>query len=147
MHIYHVASDTPVVAVLRPARTAKGAEVRCVIKHVPKRLRKHWPNIRIVWRGDGHYGRVEEMERAESDGTDYIFGLAGNAVLDALMAETADNLRFHHAESNQAKLRTSAELLLPGGQLESSAQGSSATGVFVAAGRPRGHCDRHAPGV
>jgi hypothetical protein len=69
---------------------------------VTKRLRKHWPNTRIVWRGDGHYGRVEEMERAESDGTDYIFGLAGNAVLDALMAETADNLRFHHAASSEA---------------------------------------------
>ena len=57
MHIYHVASGTPVVAILRPARTAKGTEVRCVI-------------------------------------------------LDALMAETADNLRFHHAASNEAKLRT-----------------------------------------
>jgi hypothetical protein len=66
MHIYHVASGTPVVAILRPARTAKGTEVRCVIKHVTKRLRKHWPNTRIVWRGDGHYGRVEEMERAET---------------------------------------------------------------------------------
>jgi hypothetical protein len=32
MHIYHVASGTPVVAILRPARTAKGTEVRCVIK-------------------------------------------------------------------------------------------------------------------
>jgi Transposase DDE domain group 1 len=96
IHIYHVASGTPVVAILRAARTAKGTEVRCVIKHVIKRLRKHWPNTRIVWRGDGHCGRVEEMERAESDGTDYIFGLAGT-VLDALVAETADNLRFHRA--------------------------------------------------
>jgi hypothetical protein len=34
------------------------------------------------------------------------FGLAGNPALDALMAETADNLRFHHARSNQPKLRT-----------------------------------------
>jgi hypothetical protein len=105
IHIYHVASDTPVVAIRRPARTAKGTEVRCVIKYVTKRLRKHWPNTRIVWRGDGHYGRVEEMERAESDGTDYIFRLAGSPGLDALTAETADNLRFHHAKSNQAKLR------------------------------------------
>jgi hypothetical protein len=71
--------------------------VRTVIKHVTKRLQKHWPNTRIVWRGDGHYGRVEAMEGAENDGTDYIFGLAGNSALDALMAETADNLRFHHA--------------------------------------------------
>jgi hypothetical protein len=96
------------VAILRPARTPKGTEVRTVIKHVTKRLRKHWPNTRIVWRGDGHYARVEEMERVESDGPDYIFGLAGNPVLDALMAETADNLRFHHAGSNQTKLRTYA---------------------------------------
>ncbi len=86
MHIYHVASGTPVVAILRPARTPKGTEVRTVIKHVTKRLRKHWPNTRIVWRGDSHYGRVEEIERAESDGTDYIFGLAGNPALDALVA-------------------------------------------------------------
>jgi hypothetical protein len=89
--------------------------VRTVIKHVTKRLRKHWPNTRIVWRGDGHYGRVEEMERAESDGTDYIFGLAGNPALDALMAETADNLRFHHASSNQAKLRTYASFFYQAG--------------------------------
>jgi hypothetical protein len=31
-------------------------------------LRTHWPNTRIVWRGDSHYGRVEAMEWAEDDG-------------------------------------------------------------------------------
>src|SRR5216683_8397599 len=97
MHIYHVASGTPVATILRPARTPKGTEVRPVIRHVTKRLRRHWPNTRIVWRGDSHYGRVEAMEWAEDDGDDYIFGLAGNAALDAFVAEAADNLRFHHA--------------------------------------------------
>ena len=90
MHIYHVASGTPVVTILRPARTPKGTEVRTVIKHVTKRLRRHWPKTRIVWRGDSHYGRVEAMEWAEDNDADYIFGLAGNAALDALVAETAD---------------------------------------------------------
>ena len=52
MHIYHVASGTPVVAILRPARTPKGTEVRTVVKHVTKRMKRHWPNTRIVWRGD-----------------------------------------------------------------------------------------------
>ena len=83
MHIDHVASGTAVVTILRPARTPKGTEVRTVIKHVTKRLRRHWPHTRIVWRGDSHYGRVEAMEWAESSGEDYIFGLGGNAVLDA----------------------------------------------------------------
>ncbi len=108
MHIYHVASGTPVAAILRPARTPKGTEVCTVVKHVTKRLRQHWPDTRIIWRGDSHYGRVEAMEWAENNGADYIFGLPGNAPLDAMVAKTADNLRFHHARSSQAKLRTFA---------------------------------------
>src|SRR6201995_645335 len=111
MHIYHVASGPPVAAILRPARTPKGTEVRTVIKHVTKRLKQHWPNTRIVWRGDSHYGRVEAMDWAENHETDYIFGLPGNATLDALTAETADNLCFHHALSRKAKLRTFASFM------------------------------------
>jgi Transposase DDE domain group 1 len=82
-----VTSSTPVATILRPARTPKGTEVRTVIKHVTKRLRRHWRNTRIVWPGDSHYGRVEAMEWAEDNSADYIFGLAGNATLDALAAE------------------------------------------------------------
>jgi len=115
MHIYHVASGTPVAAILRPARTPKGSEVRTVIRHVTKRLRRHWPKTRIVWRGDSHYGRVEAMEWAEDHDADYIFGLAGNTALDALVAETAVNLRFHHAMSSKAKLRTYASFLYQAG--------------------------------
>jgi hypothetical protein len=120
MHIYHVASGTPVAAILRPARTPKGSEVRTVIRHVTKRLRRHWPKTRIVWRGDSHYGRVEAMEWAEDHDADYIFGLAGNAALDALVAETAVNLRFHHAMSSKAKLRTYASFLYQAGSCGSS---------------------------
>jgi hypothetical protein len=115
MHIYHVASGAPVAAILRPAPTPKGTEVRTVVKHVTKRLRRHWPHTRIVWRGDSHYGRVEAMEWAEDNGADYIFGLAGNATLDALVAETADNLRFHHAQSSEVKLRTYASFTYQAG--------------------------------
>jgi hypothetical protein len=115
MHIYHVASGTPIVAILRPARTPKGTEVRTVLKHVTKRLGRHWPKTRIVWRGDSHYGRVEAMEWAESNDADYIFGLAGNAALDALVAEVAVNLRCHHAMSSKLKLRTFASFMYQAG--------------------------------
>ncbi|MGV1015587.1 MAG: IS1380 family transposase, partial [Methyloceanibacter sp.] len=115
MHIYHVASGTPVAAILRPACTPSGMEVCTVIKHVTRRLRRHWPNTRIVWRGDSHYGRVEAMEWAEGNSADYIFGLAGNAVLDALAAEVATNLRFRHAMSSKPKLRTYASFTYQAG--------------------------------
>src|SRR6201998_1488117 len=106
MHIYHAQSGTPVAAILRPARTPKGTEVRTVIKHVTTRMRKHWPKTRIIWRGDSPNGPVRAMEWAQDSDSDYIFGLAGNAVLDALVAKTADNLRFRHALSRKEKLRT-----------------------------------------
>jgi hypothetical protein len=136
VHIYHVASGTPVVTILRPARTPKGTEVKTVIKHVTKRLSRHWPNTWIVWRGDSHYGRVEAMDWAEDNGTGYIFGLAGNAVLNALVADIADNLRFHHVLSHRAKLRT-FELHVSGHQLEAAAQGGGKAGMLAAAGRRR----------
>ena len=115
MHIYHVASGTPVAAILRPARTPKGSEVCTVIKHVTRRLRRHWPKTRLVWRGDSHYGRVEAMDWAEEHGADYIFGLAGNAALDALVAETAVNLRFYHAMSKRGKTGGGMNLRFTGG--------------------------------
>ena len=115
MHIYDAGSGTPVVTLLRPARTPKGTEVRTVIKHVTKRLRGHWRRTRIIWRGDGHYGRIEAMEWAEDNGADYIFGLAGNAALDALVAEAAANLRFHHAKSSQTKRRSYASFMYQAG--------------------------------
>lgn len=105
MHIYHVASGTPVVAILRTAKTPKGSEVRTVVKHVTKRIRAHWPATHLVWRGDSHYGRDEAMEWCEENGAAFIFGLAGNAVLDAMVAEAADHLRFWHAFSSEPKLR------------------------------------------
>src|ERR1700730_1727193 len=108
MPIYHVRSSAPVATILRPARTPKGTEVRTVIKHVTKRLRKHWPNTRIVWRGDSHYGRVEAMEWGEDNGCDYIFGLPVNATLHAQVAATADNLRLDHAKGSETKRRTYA---------------------------------------
>lgn len=105
MHIYHVASGTPVVAILRPAKTPKGSEVRTVMKHVTRRIRKHWPKTKLVWRGDSHYGRHEAMEWAENNGVDYIFGLAGNSALEAFVTETADHLRLRHLLVEQDKLR------------------------------------------
>src|SRR4029453_15466614 len=120
MHIYHVASGRPVATILRPARTPKGTEGRTVIKHVTKRRRRHCPKTRIVGRGDSHYGRVEAMEWAEDHAADYIFGLAGNAVLDALVAETPANLGSHHALASKPRLRTYASFMYQAGSWKRS---------------------------
>ena len=62
IHIYEAGSGKPVAAILREGKTPDGVEVRAVIKHVTRRIRRHWPKTRICWRGDSHYGRPEAME-------------------------------------------------------------------------------------
>jgi hypothetical protein len=105
MHINHVRSGTPIAAILRPARTPKGTEVRTVVKHVSRRLRRHWPRTRLIWRGDSRYGRDEVMAWCDEGGKAFIFGLSGNSVLDAMVSETCDHLRFWHAVGTEEKLR------------------------------------------
>jgi Transposase DDE domain group 1 len=106
IHIYEAASGKPVAVILRAGKTPSGSEVRTIIKHVTRRIRRHWPRTRICWRGDSHYARPEAMNWCEENDIAYIFGLAGN---DALHAETradADDLCVRRAESGEEKRRT-----------------------------------------
>jgi hypothetical protein len=105
IHIYHVESGKPVVVILRSGKTPNGREVKTVIKHVTRRIRRHWPATRIIWRGDAHYGRADAMDWAEDNGCGYIFGFQGNVALDRLSAEAAEVLSFRHAASRDGKVR------------------------------------------
>ena len=92
VHVYHVESGKPVAVLLRPGKTPSGAEVRTLLKHLVRRIRRHWPRTRLTFRGDSHYGRTEAMAWCEDNGVDYIFGLAGNPVLHRFAYDIADDL-------------------------------------------------------
>lgn len=114
MHVYHAGTGLPVATILRPAKTPNGREVRTVIKHLTKQILKTWKKANIVWRHaegvlparrDSHYGRAEAMDWCDQNGIGYIFGFAKNSVLDAMVAEAADHLRFWHVLSDAPKSR------------------------------------------
>jgi hypothetical protein len=110
IHIYEGTSGKPVAVILREGKTPAGVEVRTILKHVIGRIRGHWPKVRILVRGDSHYGRDEAMEWCEEPGVDYIFGFGGNAVLKVMTQDAADALCVERATSSAAKLRTFATL-------------------------------------
>lgn len=110
IHIYEGTTGKPVAVILRPGKTPAGVEVRTILKHVIGRICGHWPKVKILVRGDSHYGRIEVMEWCEQQGVDYIFGFAGNAVLKAMTEEAADMLCVERATSSAAKLRSFAML-------------------------------------
>jgi len=98
IHVYEAGSGKPVAVILREGKTPGGVEVRTIIKHVVRRIRRHWPQVRICWRGDSHYARPEAMDWCEANGVDYVFGLAGNAVLHARVRAVADDLCVRRAQ-------------------------------------------------
>jgi Transposase DDE domain group 1 len=106
MHVYHARTGLPVATILRPARTPSGTEVRTVIKHITERLLKTWKKANIVWRGDGHYCRAPAMAWCDDNGVGYIFGLPVDVSLSRKVAETSEQLRFMHAQSDVPKMRT-----------------------------------------
>ncbi len=109
VHVYHVESGRPAAVLLRPGKTPSGVEVRTMLKHLTRRIRRHWPRTRLTFRGDSHYGRTEPMAWCEDNGVDYILGLAGNAVLHALADETGEEVRARHAEAGGDKVRGFAD--------------------------------------
>ena len=82
----------------RPSDTNQLAKVvvdiATLLKHLVRRIRRHWPRTRLTFRGDSHYGRTEAMAWCEDNGVDYIFGLAGNPVLHRFAYGVADDLTF-----------------------------------------------------
>ena len=106
IHIYEAASGKPVAMILREGKTPSGEEVRTVLKHVIRRIRRHWPKVHILVRGDSHYGRDEAMEWCEENqGIDYVFGFAGNEVLHTLTRDAADAVAVQRALSGKDKVR------------------------------------------
>jgi len=106
IHIYEAASGKLVAAILRPGKTPTGQEVRKILQHVIRRIRKHWPRVAILVRGDGHYGRPEAMDWCEDAGVFYSFGLGGNPALAALAAPLNEDVAVRRAlQGATGKLR------------------------------------------
>ena len=104
IHIYEARSGKPVAMILREGKTPSGKEVRTVLKHVIRRIRRYRPRVHILVRGDSHYGRDEVMKWCEENqGVDYVFGFAGNDALHALTREVADAIAVRRALSGDDK--------------------------------------------
>jgi hypothetical protein len=104
--VFEASKGALVTAVLRPGKRPTGAENAMIMKRVLGLLRQHWPQTRIVLRGDSHFANPELMELIVADGNaDFIFGLGGNAILtrraEGLMRNARGHLALHKSLATQ----------------------------------------------
>lgn len=82
MFIFEGTSHALVMACLRPGKRPSGLEQAMSLVRLLAYLRRHWPATHLLVRGDSHFAPPEVIEvLAHRRHTDFVFGLAGNAVL------------------------------------------------------------------
>jgi hypothetical protein len=109
IHVYEAITGKPVAVILRPGKTPDGPEVALVLRHVIRAIRKRWPKVDILVRGDSHYGRPEAMAWCERNRVGYVFGLAGNKVLLRRVATLAEEAALARVVDGAAKVRRFGE--------------------------------------
>ena len=98
LFIFEGTSHALVTAYLRPGTRPTGAENAMILVRLLSYLRRHWPHTHILVRGDSHFATPEVIDVIASyRWTDFVFGLAGNAVLLRQAASTLQEARrLHH---------------------------------------------------
>ena len=84
IHIFEANSGKPILSLMRPGKRPAGEEIARVLWHVIHRIRRRWPKVRILIRGDSHYCAPEVLDLLRRLSCDYILGLAINPKLDAM---------------------------------------------------------------
>jgi hypothetical protein len=99
LFIFEGTSHALVTACLRPGTRPTGAENAMILTRLLSYLRRYWPQTHILVRGDSHFATPEMIEViAHRRLTDFVFGLAGNAVLLRQAAPVMQEARALHQQ-------------------------------------------------
>jgi hypothetical protein len=99
LFIFEGTSHALVTAYLRPGTRPTGAENAMILARLLPYLRHHWPRTHILVRGDSHFATPEVLDViAHRRLTDFVFGLAGNAVLLRQAASSLQEARMLHRQ-------------------------------------------------
>jgi hypothetical protein len=71
------------------------------VERIVGQIRERWPDVAILLRGDSGFAREELMRWCEEHGVDYVFGLAKNARLKALIEPALERAESLCAESGE----------------------------------------------
>lgn len=91
--LYVFCGEQLLASYLRPSNIDGAKHAWAILKLLVMRLRQEWPEVKIIFRGDSGFCRWKMLRWCETQGVDYIVGLAKNPRLlvlaEALMEAAA----------------------------------------------------------
>jgi len=76
--LYVTCGDQLLVSYLRPSNIDAARHAGAILILLVRRLRQAWPQVKIIFRGDGGFCRHRILTWCENHGVDYIVGIARN---------------------------------------------------------------------
>jgi hypothetical protein len=99
--LYVFCGDHLLCARLRTANGDASAGALDEVQRIVSHLRQHWPAVRIILRAASGFCREELMRWCEDNQVDYVFGLARNRRLEAMLGEALAEARQQHESTGQ----------------------------------------------
>ena len=100
--LYIFCGDHPLCARLRPSDIDACCGALHEVQRIVARLRQAWPTVRIVLRADSGFCREHLMRWCEANGVDYLFGLAKNRRLTAILGRELHEAKCEHQRTGHA---------------------------------------------
>lgn len=107
--LYVFCGEQLLVSYLRPSKIDEAKHAGAILKLLAKRLRKAWPEVKIIVRGDSGFCRRRMLAWCERNAVGYCVGLAKNKRLNRMTEAQRQRLARQFALS-QVKQREFAEL-------------------------------------
>jgi hypothetical protein len=74
LHIYEGSSGKLITTILRPGKRPSGKEIVSVLKRVIRKIRKVWPHVGIILRGDSHFSAPAVYDFCDDYNIKYVLG-------------------------------------------------------------------------
>jgi hypothetical protein len=103
--LYVFCGEQLLVGYLRPSKIDAAKHAWAILSLLVKRLRKQWPEVRIIFRGDSGFSRWRMMRWCDRNGVGYIIGQAKNNRLNTLSARLHEQAEKEYLVSRQKQRR------------------------------------------
>ncbi len=94
-------SGYPLVLQLRAGNSHPGKGVAGILRWLFWQLKKAWPQVKIILRGDGGFSLPEIIRLCERSQVDYAFGFNSNAVLKRKINYLLDKARLEYIRTGE----------------------------------------------
>lgn len=99
--INEASTGYPLVLQLRAGNSHSGKGVAGILRWLFWRLKRAWPNVKVILRADAGFSLPEVIEICERSEVGYAFGFSRNAVLERKIADLLERARLQHIKTQQ----------------------------------------------